>query len=61
MKIIYIVYTCRWEYAAIDKLPEYMKLCYKSLLDTTNQNATTIYENHGYNPINILKQTVFNY
>lgn len=47
----------QWEYAAIDMLPEYMKKCYKSLLDTTNQIANTIYENHGHNPINTLKQT----
>ncbi|KAH6764609.1 hypothetical protein C2S51_015858 [Perilla frutescens var. frutescens] len=47
----------KWDYAAIDMLPEYMKMCYISLLDTTNEIGRTIREKHGYNPINSLKQT----
>ncbi|KAH6795946.1 hypothetical protein C2S51_036932 [Perilla frutescens var. frutescens] len=47
----------KWDYAAMDLLPDYMKLCYKSLLDTTNNIGRTICEKHGYNPINSLKQT----
>lgn len=47
----------KWDYAAMDMLPDFMKLCYKSLLDTTNEIGQTICHNHGYNPINSLKQT----
>ncbi|KAL9159646.1 hypothetical protein ABFS82_08G147800 [Erythranthe guttata] len=46
----------KWDYAAIDTLPEYMKICYKALLDTANEIAFMINEKHGYNPINTLKQ-----
>ncbi|KAH6795945.1 hypothetical protein C2S51_036931 [Perilla frutescens var. frutescens] len=47
----------KWDYAAIDMLPDYMKMCYISLLDTANEIGRTISKEHGYNPINSLKQT----
>ncbi|KAL8045923.1 hypothetical protein ABFX02_08G145400 [Erythranthe guttata] len=47
----------KWDYAAIDMLPEYMKMSYKALLDTTNEIARMIFEKHGHNPINTLKET----
>ncbi|KAL1567720.1 tricyclene synthase Oc15, chloroplastic-like isoform X1 [Salvia divinorum] len=47
----------KWDYDAMNMLPDYMKLCYKSLLDTTNHIGWTICEKHGFNPINSLKQT----
>ncbi|KAL7102990.1 hypothetical protein ACP275_08G152500 [Erythranthe tilingii] len=47
----------KWDYAAIDMLPEYMKMSYKALLDTTNKIARMIFEKHGHNPINTLKET----
>ncbi|KAL9159642.1 hypothetical protein ABFS82_08G147600 [Erythranthe guttata] len=46
----------KWDYVAIDTLPEYMKICYKALLDTTNEIAFMINKKHGYNPIHTLKQ-----
>lgn len=39
-------------------LPDYMKSCYKALLDTTNEIGWSICEKHGYNPIDSLKRTV---
>nr|QNC49790.1 terpene synthase 9 [Leucophyllum frutescens] len=47
----------RWEYTAIDTLPDCMKMCYKALLDTTNQIGYKIYKKQGYkcNPIDSLK------
>ncbi|PIN02555.1 Tricyclene synthase [Handroanthus impetiginosus] len=47
----------KWDYAAIDTLPDYMKTCYKALLDTTNEIADKIYQMHGHNPIDSLKAT----
>ncbi|KAK6133314.1 hypothetical protein DH2020_032977 [Rehmannia glutinosa] len=47
----------KWDYASIDMLPDYMKACYKTLLDTTNEIGHTILKKYGYNPINSLKQT----
>ncbi|KAK4439287.1 Tricyclene synthase Oc15, chloroplastic [Sesamum alatum] len=44
-----------WDYAAIDTLPDYMKMCYQTLLDTTNGMGHDIYKRHGYDPIDSLK------
>ncbi|KAL0442870.1 UNVERIFIED_CONTAM: Tricyclene synthase Oc15, chloroplastic [Sesamum latifolium] len=45
----------KWDYAAIDTLPDYMKMCYRALLDTTNGIGREIYKSHGYDPIDSLK------
>ncbi|KAK4439282.1 Tricyclene synthase Oc15, chloroplastic [Sesamum alatum] len=45
----------KWEYAAADILPDYMKMCYRALLDTTNEIGLEIYKMHGHNPIDSLK------
>ncbi|KAL0398705.1 UNVERIFIED_CONTAM: Tricyclene synthase Oc15, chloroplastic [Sesamum radiatum] len=45
----------KWDYAAIDTLPDYMKMCYLALLDTTNGIGHEIYKRHGYDPIDSLK------
>ncbi|KAK4491966.1 hypothetical protein RD792_002750 [Penstemon davidsonii] len=50
----------RWDYAAIKTLPNYMKMCYRALLDTTNEIGRKIYKKHGYNPIDSLKTTWVN-
>lgn len=47
----------RWDYAAVDMLPKPWKMCYKALLDTTNDIGCKIYKKHGYNPIDSLKST----
>lgn len=52
------VKICRWEYSAIDTLPEYMRKSYKALLDTTNSIAQKVEERFGTNPIDSLKDTV---
>ncbi|XP_022878022.1 (3S,6E)-nerolidol synthase 1-like isoform X1 [Olea europaea var. sylvestris] len=46
-----------WDHAAIHMLPKPWKMCYKALLDTTNDIGYKIYKNHGYNPIDSLKST----
>ncbi|KAK4423940.1 Tricyclene synthase 0e23, chloroplastic [Sesamum alatum] len=47
----------RWDDTAIEMLPAYMRMSYKSLVDTTNEIAHNIHEKHGHNPINALKAT----
>ncbi|XP_051134823.1 tricyclene synthase 0e23, chloroplastic-like isoform X2 [Andrographis paniculata] len=46
----------KWDYDAAGTLPDYMKMCYKALLDTTNDIARAIYIKHGHNPIDYLKK-----
>ncbi|KAL3850833.1 hypothetical protein ACJIZ3_012715 [Penstemon smallii] len=50
----------RWDYAAIETLPNYMKMCYRALLDTTNEIGRKIYKKYGFNPIDSLKTTWVN-
>ncbi|KAL0353203.1 UNVERIFIED_CONTAM: Tricyclene synthase 0e23, chloroplastic [Sesamum angustifolium] len=45
----------KWDYAATDTLPDYMKMCYRALLDTTNGIGHEIYKRHGHDPIDSLK------
>ncbi|XP_022878024.1 (3S,6E)-nerolidol synthase 1-like isoform X1 [Olea europaea var. sylvestris] len=44
-----------WDYSVVQMLPKPMKMCYKALLDTTNDIGCKIYKKHGYNPIDSLK------
>ncbi|KAK4431263.1 Tricyclene synthase 0e23, chloroplastic [Sesamum alatum] len=53
--IIFTEAVNKWEYAVVDMLPDYMKMCYRALLDTTNHISLEIYERHGHNPIDSLK------
>ncbi|CAI9756545.1 unnamed protein product [Fraxinus pennsylvanica] len=46
-----------WDYEALHMLPKSWKMCYKALLDTTNDIGYKIYKKHGYNPIDSLKST----
>ncbi|XP_020554075.1 tricyclene synthase Oc15, chloroplastic-like [Sesamum indicum] len=53
--IIFTEAVNKWDYAAIDMLPDYMKMCYRALLDTTNRIGHEVYKRHGYDPIDSLK------
>ncbi|MED6144375.1 hypothetical protein PIB30_015157 [Stylosanthes scabra] len=44
----------RWELAAMEELPECMKVCFKALYQVTNEFALKIYTKHGLNPISSL-------
>ncbi|KAL0448355.1 UNVERIFIED_CONTAM: Tricyclene synthase 0e23, chloroplastic [Sesamum latifolium] len=48
----------RWDDTATYMLPEYMRMSYKALVDTTNEIAHNIHKKHGHNPFNALKATV---
>ncbi|CAN4117427.1 unnamed protein product [Withania somnifera] len=47
----------RWELAAMMELPEYMRLPYKTLYDTTNKIGYNIYKAYGWNPTQNLRNT----
>ncbi|PRQ28599.1 (3S,6E)-nerolidol synthase 1 [Rosa chinensis] len=47
----------RWDIAAIDHLPDYMKICFKALYDMTNEISCKVYKKHGWNPLQSLKKT----
>ncbi|MQL97722.1 hypothetical protein Taro_030413 [Colocasia esculenta] len=38
----------RWDLEAMDELPEYMKICYMALYNTTNEISYHILKQHGY-------------
>lgn len=46
----------RWDLAAMDQLPEYMKICFKALHDITNEISYKVYKEHGYNPVQSLRK-----
>lgn len=58
LQLVFCSCLIRWDYAVIDTLPDYMKMYYRALLDTTNDIAQGINEKNGYNPINSLKAAV---
>ncbi|XP_010686917.2 (3S,6E)-nerolidol synthase 1 isoform X1 [Beta vulgaris subsp. vulgaris] len=46
----------RWEYADIKGLPNnYMKVCFKALLETTDDFSYKIQTKHGWNPLELLR------
>lgn len=45
----------KWDYADINRLPDYMKLCFKALYDITNGVSNKVYKKHGWNPIKSLR------
>ncbi|XP_065873380.1 probable terpene synthase 11 isoform X1 [Euphorbia lathyris] len=47
----------RWDLNAMESLPEYMKICYMALYNTTNDIAYMILKQHGWNVVPHLKRT----
>ncbi|CAJ2660376.1 unnamed protein product [Trifolium pratense] len=47
----------RWDLDAIEQLPEYMKICYMVLYNTTNEIAYRIQKEHGLTAVSYLKRT----
>ncbi|GLT76478.1 hypothetical protein SLA2020_481320 [Shorea laevis] len=47
----------RWDYTDMDQLPDYMKTCFKTLCDITNEINHKVYKEHGWNPIDSLRKT----
>ncbi|KAJ4964777.1 hypothetical protein NE237_016626 [Protea cynaroides] len=46
----------RWEPMIIDRLPDYMKICFKTLDNTTNEISDKVLREHGWNPISTLRK-----
>ncbi|XWS12765.1 hypothetical protein CRYUN_Cryun37aG0118400 [Craigia yunnanensis] len=46
----------RWDYSATDRLPDYMKICFKALDDITDEISHKVYKEHGRNPVNSLRK-----
>ncbi|GMP44423.1 hypothetical protein CsSME_00013360 [Camellia sinensis var. sinensis] len=47
----------RWELAAVNELPGYMKICFKVLQDSTNEISYGVHKKYGWNPIDSLRRT----
>nr|QPL17966.1 terpene synthase [Lathyrus odoratus] len=47
----------RWDLDALDDLPEYMKICYMALYNTTHEIAYRIQKDHGLTVVAYLKRT----
>lgn len=48
----------KWECTNMERLPDYMNLCLKTLHDITNETCYKIYVKHGWNPKDSLKKAV---
>ncbi|KAE7995497.1 hypothetical protein FH972_000281 [Carpinus fangiana] len=46
----------KWDFAALEQLPEYMKICFKALYDITNEISNKIHQKHGWNPVDYLRK-----
>ncbi|XP_031127000.1 (3S,6E)-nerolidol synthase 1-like [Ipomoea triloba] len=46
----------RWEFPEIDKLPNYMRMCFKVIQETTHEISNVVYQEFGWNPIDYLKK-----
>ncbi|KAM7486357.1 hypothetical protein LguiA_002366 [Lonicera macranthoides] len=46
----------RWDFAATKQLPDYMKICFKALYDTTNEIGYNVYKDYGWNPVDSLQR-----
>ncbi|KAK6264856.1 hypothetical protein SCA6_020290 [Theobroma cacao] len=46
----------RWDYGSTDRLPDYMKICFKALDDITDEISHKVYKEHGWNPVNSLRK-----
>lgn len=49
----------RWDLRAMEQLPDYMKICYMALYNTTNEIAYRVLKEHGWCIADHLKRTVF--
>ncbi|XP_038893983.1 (3S,6E)-nerolidol synthase 1-like isoform X2 [Benincasa hispida] len=45
----------RWDLAAAESLPNCMQICFKYLLEVTNELSFEVYKKHGWNPIGSLR------
>lgn len=53
-----LLFIYRWDLDAMEQLPEYMKICYMALFNTTHEIAYKIQKEHGQTVVACLKRTV---
>nr|GMC83770.1 (3S,6E)-nerolidol synthase 1-like [Ipomoea batatas] len=46
----------RWEFPETKKLPNYMRMCFKVIHETTHEISNVVYQEFGWNPIDYLKK-----
>ncbi|KAJ9690164.1 hypothetical protein PVL29_012690 [Vitis rotundifolia] len=46
----------RWDLSALEELPEYMKMCFKTLDDITNEISNKVHKEHKWNPVDSLRK-----
>ncbi|XP_059292843.1 (3S,6E)-nerolidol synthase 1-like [Lycium ferocissimum] len=46
----------RWEISAVEQLPNYMRTCFMTLYETTENIGCVLYKEHGWNPIDHLRK-----
>ncbi|CAN0852542.1 (3S,6E)-nerolidol synthase 1 [Linum grandiflorum] len=54
--ILFTEIVDRWDIAAAEQLPDYMRNCFMALDKFTNQFGHKVYKRHGLNPIHYLRQ-----
>ncbi|XP_021666789.2 probable terpene synthase 13 isoform X2 [Hevea brasiliensis] len=47
----------RWDIAAAEQLPDYMRTCFNALDKVTNEISYKLYKQHGWNPVDSLRKT----
>ncbi|MED6205005.1 putative terpene synthase 11 [Stylosanthes scabra] len=55
--VLFVKAIKRWDLDAMEQLPEYMKICYMALYNTTHEIAYKIQKQHGLTAVAYLKQT----
>ncbi|KAK4488617.1 hypothetical protein RD792_004386 [Penstemon davidsonii] len=46
----------RWEISETEELPNYMKICFKAIQETTQEISHMVFKEHGWNPLVCLKK-----
>ncbi|XP_047308926.1 (3S,6E)-nerolidol synthase 1-like [Impatiens glandulifera] len=46
----------RWDFRMVEQLPECMKICFRALDDVTNEFSCKVFNQKGFNPVDILRK-----
>ncbi|PIM97548.1 S-linalool synthase [Handroanthus impetiginosus] len=46
----------RWDISAAENLPNYMKICFAAIYDTTYEICSMVFQEYGWNPIETLRE-----
>ncbi|KAI7734167.1 hypothetical protein M8C21_004646, partial [Ambrosia artemisiifolia] len=59
INVTIILLYVRWDLDEMEQLPEYMKICYMALYNTTNDICHVVHKNHGLSALPYLKKAWF--